>query len=139
MQKILLLLLIILSGLCYSSLSFGTGNSVLTVDRSVSKNLHLSFPNNNNITPKDSDFKIINYVLMSNQAGERWSVITMTNTSSGTRSLEHSHLMALFADGSRANPQAYKLNFSGNQTQSITVSFGENKFPILSLYTNNDS
>ncbi|KGJ97369.1 hypothetical protein [Colwellia psychrerythraea] len=111
---------------------------VLTVDRSVSKNLQLSFPNDNNIKPKKSDFEIINYVLMSNEVGERWSVITLTNLSSGNREFTHDHLIGLFADGSRISPLEYKLNFKGQETQSITVSFGVHKFPILSIYSSNE-
>ena len=110
---------------------------ILSVDRSVSRSINLSFPNDNNIKPKKGDFEIVNYVLMSNEIGERWSVITLTNLSSGHRNFEHQHLMALFADGSRESPLAYKLNFKGKEIQSITVSFGEHKFPILSLYTSN--
>jgi len=113
-------------------------DDVLTVDRLVAKNIHLSFPNDQNIKPKESDFNIINYVLMSNETGERWSVITLTNSSTGARSLEQDHLMALFADGSRISPLEYKLNFKGNETQSITVSFGEHKFPILSIYASDE-
>jgi len=112
---------------------------VLTVDRSVSKNIRLSFPNDNNTKPKKSDFEIVNYVLMSNEVGERWSVITLTNLSSGNRDLEHEHLMALFADGSRISPLEYKLNFKGKETQTITTSFGQHKFPILSIYSSNET
>jgi hypothetical protein len=111
---------------------------VLTVDRSVSKSLQLSFPNDNNIKPKKGDFEIINYVLMSNEVGERWSVITLTNLSSGNREFGHDHLIGLFADGSRKSPLEYKLNFKGQETQSITVSFGGHKFPILSIYSSNE-
>ena len=110
---------------------------VLTVDRTVSNNIELSFPNDNDIKPKVSDFVIINYVLMSNESGERWSVITLTNSSSGNRELNQDYLMALFADGSRSNPLEYKLSFKGKETQSITVSFGNHKFPILSIYSRN--
>jgi hypothetical protein len=112
---------------------------ILTVDRSVSKNIHLSFPNDNKVKPKKSNFEIVNYVLMSNEVGERWSVITLTNLSSGNRDLEHDHLIALFADGSRISPLQYKLNFKGKETQTITVSFGEHKFPILSIYSSNET
>ena len=111
----------------------------LTVDRSVSNNIHLSFPDDHNIKPKIGEFKIVNYVLMSNDDGERWSVITVKNLSSGNRSLEHEHLVALFADGQRKIPLQYQLNFKGKETQSITVSFGEYKFPILSIYTSNET
>jgi hypothetical protein len=110
---------------------------VLTIDRSISKSIQLSFPNDNNIKPKKGDFEIINYVLMSNEVGERWSVITLTNLSSGNREFGHDHLIGLFADGSRKRPLEYKLNFKGQETQSITVSFGEHKFPILSIYSSN--
>ena len=113
------------------------GLEVLTVDRSVSQNIQLSFPNDNNIKPKKGDFEIVNYVLMSNELGERWSVITLTNLSSGNRAFSHQHLIALLADGRRISPLEYKLDFKGRETQSITVSFGSHKFPILSIYSSN--
>ena len=119
--------------------SYAIDNDVLTVDRSVSKNIQLSFPNEQNIKPKESDFEVLNYVLMSSETGERWSVITIENTASGNRSLEHSHIMGLFADGSRFVPQENKLQFEGGEVQSITVSFGEYKFPILAIYTSLNS
>jgi len=106
---------------------------VLTVDRIISKNLELAFPNDKNLKAKPSHFELMNYVLMSNELGERWAVLTVTNTSSGNRMLEQGHLMALFADGERKNPLEFTLNFEGSETQSITVSFGESKFPILSI------
>jgi hypothetical protein len=108
---------------------------VLTVDRVVSSNLELAFPNDKNLSAKPSDFELVNYVIMSNELGERWAVLTLTNTSAGNRTLEHDHLMALFADGERKNPLELKLNFAGRETQSITVSFGQSKFPILSIST----
>ena len=114
-------------------ISSANETEVLTVDRVVSKNVVLAFPNDKNLKPKSSDFELLNYVIMSNDIGERWAVLTLTNTSSGNRMLEQSHLMALFADGERKNPLAFKLNFEGEETQSITVSFGESKFPILSI------
>ncbi len=72
---------------------------------------------------------------MSNELGERWAVITLKNSSSGSRVLEHGHLMAIFANGKRKSPRKFKLNFKGDETQSITVSFGESKFPVLSVYS----
>lgn len=133
MLKILLSLSVI-----YSGLSYGADSDILTIDRTVSNNILLSFPNEKNIKPKESDFKVLNYVLMSNETGERWSVITIENTASGNRSLEHNQIMGLFADGSRFVPQENKLQFEGGEIQSITVSFGEYKFPILAIYTSLD-
>nr|WP_235575973.1 MULTISPECIES: hypothetical protein [unclassified Pseudoalteromonas] len=117
---------------------FAAQNNVLNVDRAIPNSMQLSFPNDNNITPKKSDFSIVNYVLMSNEEGERWAVITLTNLASGKRELNQDHLLALFADGSRLTPNEFKLGFNGNQTQSVTVSFAEYKFPILSVYSSND-
>ncbi len=122
----------------FSSVIQANESEVLSVDRSVSRNIKLSFPNDRNITPKLSDFEINNYVLMSNEEGERWAVITITNLSSGNRMLEEQHLLALFANGDRRSPLEYKLRFAGNETQSFTVSFGESKFPILLIYSSNE-
>jgi len=133
MVKYIVQLLILLSWSTQAEVT-----EILSVDRSVTRSINLSFPNDNNIKPKKGDFEIVNYVLMSNEIGERWSVITLTNLSTGNRTLEHEHLIALFADGSRASPLEYKLNFNGRETQSITVSFGEHKFPILSIYSSNE-
>ncbi|MDO6463005.1 hypothetical protein Q4513_02320 [Pseudoalteromonas carrageenovora] len=117
---------------------FAAQNNVLNVDRAIPKSMHLSFPNDNNITPKKSDFSILNYVLMSNEEGERWAVITLTNLASGKRELNQEHILALFADGSRLTPSEFKLGFNSDQTQSVTVSFAEHKFPVLSVYSSND-
>lgn len=118
--------------------SLANETDVLTVDRVVSTNLELAFPNDKNLRAKPSDFELVNYVIMSNELGERWAVLTLTNTSAGNRTLEQDHLMALFADGERKNPLELKLNFEGRETQSITVSFGESKFPILSISSRTD-
>ncbi|WP_289106707.1 hypothetical protein [uncultured Pseudoalteromonas sp.] len=127
-----LFLLVLCANVCAAQ------NNVLNVDRAIPNSMHLSFPNDNNITPKKSDFSIANYVLMSNEIGERWAVITLTNLASGKRELNQEHVLALFADGSRLTPSEFKLGFNGNQTQSVTVSFAEHTFPILSVYTSND-
>ena len=130
MYQLLLLVFILLSFSTYAD-EF----EALSVDRVISNNLELVFPNDKNIKPKASDFELMNYVVMSNDLGERWAVITLNNISSGSRILEHEHLMALFADGKRQSPLAFKVSFEGQETQPITVSFGENKFPILSIST----
>ena len=113
-----------------------TENDVLSIDRSVNNDVGLYFPNDKNIQPKFSDFKILNYVLMSNETGERWAVVTLQNLSSGNRVFVDDQLLALLADGSRISPNEYKLSVKGSETVSVTISFGESKFPILAVYTN---
>lgn len=68
-----------------------------------------------------------------------WAVLTLTNTSSGNRTLEQNNIIATFADGDKKSPLEFSLNFTGKETQSITVSFGESKFPILSINTNSET
>ncbi len=133
MYKFILLALLLISFKGYSS-----EDEALTIDKVVTSNFELSFPNDKNIKPQGSDFELINYVVMSNLIGERWAVLTLKNKSAGNRMLEKQHIMALFADGSRNYPAEIKLNFEGKETQSITVSFGENKFPILSIQTSTE-
>jgi len=131
MSRLIILFVLMISFSCQAN-----DLEVLTVDRAFTDSMNLSFPNNKNIKPDASDFKIINYILMSNAIGERWGVVSVKNISSGNRILRQGHLMALFANGERKNPAHYKTNFKGNETRSFTVSFGENKFPILSIYSN---
>ena len=118
------------------TISSVTAQESLNVDRAVAKNIELSFPNEQNIRPKRSDFGIVNYVLMSNEQGERWSVVTLKNKALGSREFEQGDLMALFADGQRRSPETFKLDFKGGETLSLTVTFGVSKFPVLALYTN---
>lgn len=132
MKALLLIISLLISG------QVSAFSNALSVDRALTKNLLLSFPNEQKITPKDSDFNVVNYVLMSNDEGQRWAVVTLKNTASGSRSFEQNQLLALFANGTRRAPLEYKLNFEGDETQSITLSFGDDKFPILSIYSSQD-
>lgn len=126
----------LISTLIFLSFSiYADETGTLKVDTVISSNLELAFPNDKNIKPKPSDFELINYVIMSNDFGERWAVITLNNTSTGSRILVNEHLIALFANGKRTSPLEFKLSFEAKETQSITVSFGENKFPILAINT----
>jgi len=108
-------------------------DEVLTVDRVIANTVEFAFENDKNKKPKLSDFELLNYIIMSNELGERWAVVTIKNQASGNRILESNHLMALFANGERSNPTPLKFNFTANEMKSVTVSFGENKFPILSI------
>lgn len=117
-----------------SSLVFAK-NDVLTIENIVPHSVQLAFPNDKNIVPEVSDFKVDNIVLMSNEDGERYAVVTFTNMSSGSRTISKDHVMALLANGERIFPETLSHSFKGNESVSLTVSFGKNKFPILSVYT----
>ena len=107
----------------------------LSVDRAVTHSLELSFPNESNIKPEISDFDVLNYILMSNEDGERWVVVTIRNKENGTRTLNQKHLLGLLANGERVHPHEFKQAYLGNETISLTLNFGESKFPVLEVYS----
>lgn len=111
---------------------------LLMVDKQAMAPDELAFPNDDKISPSVSDFELVSFVLMSGDNGERWAALTLKNTSSGTRFLQSTHLLALFANGERKAPLKVKQRFRGNETLSLNVPFGIHKFPILSVYTAND-
>ncbi|WP_076538038.1 hypothetical protein [Shewanella sp. UCD-KL21] len=119
---------------CFSSWAIAE-EEILTVDRSVSGSFQSSFPNDQKIFADISAFQILNCVLMSNDKGERWAVITVNNTANGQRTLNQKHLLALFANGDRIVPAAFTAKFDSNEILSITINFGEYKFPILEVYS----
>ncbi|MCG9761580.1 hypothetical protein L1D50_21135 [Pseudoalteromonas sp. Isolate6] len=129
----------IIAGLWLFMLAMNTkaAEKALTIDNVVPNNMALAFANDANIYPDSSDFKVLNAVLMSNESGERWAVVTLKNQSSGRRTLTHKHLLALTANGQRIAPMKLSENFDGGETLSLTLAFGENKFPLLSVYTRN--
>lgn len=45
-----------------------------------------------------------------------WAVLTLTNTSSGNRTLEQNNIIATFADGDKKSPLEFSLNFTGKET-----------------------
>jgi len=117
------------------SVSLFADKDILTVDSTVG--VQAKFPNDKNIHPGKSQFEILNYVLMSSEEGERWAVVTLKNTSTGSRIFDHSKIMALFANGVRQSPLEHKQTFEGGEEVSITLPFGRSKFPILEVFTNN--
>jgi hypothetical protein len=121
--------------LFFSVSTFAAESGVLTIDKSVAAELHLSFPNDSNVQPTMGDFKVINFILMSNEVGDRWAVVTVKNESSGNRTLNQSHLLGLFANGERFHPLEFKQSFDGYESASLTITFGEHKFPIIELYS----
>ncbi|MBE0349138.1 hypothetical protein HUZ36_10375 [Pseudoalteromonas sp. McH1-7] len=109
----------------------------LTIDSVVPSHMELAFPNDAKVYPDSSDFTVLNAVLMSNDSGERFATVTLKNQSSGRRTLTHKHLLALTANGQRIMPMELSEHFNGGETLSLTLSFGESKFPLLQVYTRN--
>lgn len=110
-------------------------DDVLAIDRVVDKNVQIAFPNDDNMSPRRSEFELLNFVLMSSESGERWAVVTLKNTSTGKRIFEQDQLMALLANGTRIYPQEIKQTFEGGEVISLNVHFGKKQFPILNITT----
>lgn len=108
-------------------------NDVLMIDQSIGTDVQLAFPNDRNIQPRSSPFQVVSYVPMSSELGERWAIVTLKNTSSGSRIFESQYLLGLFADGDRREPQTFKQTFEGHEVVSLTLSFGRHKFPLLNV------
>lgn len=122
----------------FAALSFSSithGNEALSVETPLPSNLQLAFPNESNIQPEESPFVVESVVPMSNELGERWAVVTLRNSVSGRRTLNHKHLMALVADGTRLHPEPFTQSFLANESLSIVVNFGLRKFPLLDVYS----
>lgn len=119
--------------LCISASAVLADENVLMIDQMPDKSVQLAFPNERNIQPKSGDFTVLNYVPMSSEDGDRWAIVTLKNTSSGSRIFESQYLIGLFADGERRAPLEYKQTLNGGETVSITLAFGRHKFPLLSV------
>ena len=110
-------------------------SDVFHVDRVVADDVKLNFTNDGNIEPSVSDFEVVIYVLMSNEKGDRQAMVTLENQSSGSRIFQSDQIMALMGDGRRISPQRYKKKFKRGESLSMTLSFGNQKSPILQIYT----
>ena len=110
MKKMLLLTTIFLVSQA-SQLSANDRNA-LSIDRAISSDIEFNFPNDDNIYPHKSDFKVINYVTMSNEYGQRKVTVTLQNTSTGDRIFVSDQIMALYANGHRSSPFEKKIRFT---------------------------
>ncbi|PXF63002.1 hypothetical protein [Kangiella spongicola] len=133
MKKLLLLTTILLASQA-SQLSANDRNA-LSIDRAISSDIEFNFPNDDNIYPHKSDFKVVNYVTMSNEYGQRKVTVTLQNTSTGDRIFVSDQIMALYANGHRSSPFEKKIRFKGKEVQTLTLSFSTSEFPILQVYT----
>ena len=123
--------------LCLSFSTFSEENETLNIEQVVSDRVELAFPNEDNIEPDLSDFTVKNYILLSNDLGERWVVVTLKNESSNHRTLTEKHLLSTLANGEHIFPADFSQTFKGKEVMSVTINFGLNKFPILSIQSRN--
>ncbi len=113
------------------------GDSVLYFTPSPSQPAQLYFKYNANdeLVPDKSDFKLIGYEPMSNVIGERWALVTISNTSSGSRFLQDAQIVATFANGQQSKAVNLNERFSGMEVRTMPIMFGQNDFPIVKIET----
>ncbi len=123
-----------------ASFNLSANNQVLSVDKVALQGMQFAFDNDAKVEPKNSDFTVINTVLMSSEQGNRVAVVTIRNDASGSRIIENQHLMALFANGGRKSPLSLPdgVKLEDGEQRSFTISFGESDYPILAVYTSNN-
>ncbi|MBB1334326.1 hypothetical protein H5154_10615 [Pseudoalteromonas sp. SR44-5] len=139
-MKIQLLVLLPLLVSAFVSGLVKANDEVLSVDQVALQGMQFSFENDAKVRPKNSDFSVVNSVLMSSEQGRRVAVVTIRNDASGSRILQAEHIMALFADGRRISPMALadNIKLDDGEQRTLTLSFGEDNFPILSIFTSNN-
>lgn len=110
-------------------------NSVLSIDEPVPFDNALRFPDERRLAPAISDFEITSRLMMSSDNGERWATVSIRNNSAHQRLFDHTHIIAVFADGDKRHPLEVQQKFSGHEEITLTINFGFSKFPILRLLT----
>lgn len=93
----------------------------------------LHFRDSDTLQPADGDFELVEYALMSNEAGERWALVTVRNQADGSRLLKREHLVATFADGHRRYAQDLNERVEGGAFYTQAIFFGAYKFPIIAI------
>ncbi len=117
--------------------AFAETSENLMIDHTVPNSQSIEFPNDEKHFPEKSDFKIIHSIQMSNENGERWATLTLSNTSSGRRIFKPDHILATFANGDYRHPHTGEQPFEANETITLTLYFGKNKFPLIKVATRN--
>lgn len=138
-NRILQLPLVILFSHLFSSFSIADeysikqADTILYFDQPQSSIEPLYFKHDDELKPVANDFRIVKASYLSNKIGGRWAVVTFENKSSGQRLLKNEAVVATFADGFQTN--AHNLNeiLKGSEQRTISVFFGNQQFPIVSV------
>ncbi|MFL0800109.1 MAG: hypothetical protein K6L80_06670 [Agarilytica sp.] len=126
--------------LTFSALSnadgYDAGDKTLFFDQPSTAIQHQEFNDLDPLKPYKNDFQIVEISHLSNNLGERWTLITFKNTASGQRILKNEHVIATFADGSRSAAINLKATLTAGELLTRTVFFGTHKFPIIKVSVN---
>ncbi len=108
---------------------------ILNFEESPFKDTPIYCEDRNYIAPKDSDFNILKYALMSSNEGDRYALITIKNKSTGQRIMTSEHLVAILASCTTSHPINFEHRFNGSEIITKEVNFGFSRFPIVKIIT----
>ncbi|WP_105188846.1 hypothetical protein [Pseudoalteromonas sp. T1lg48] len=108
-------------------------DKTLRLDNTPFKNSEIYCENDKELHPFQNEFELLDYYSMSSDEGERQVIVTVENSSSGGRSLNHTHFVAILGNCEHINPMKFERKFNGKEIVTLTLNFGFSKFPILKV------
>ena len=108
-------------------------NQALHFDQTQTSFDNFHFNQDNPLIPKPSDFTLVNSAFLSNDRGERFALITLENTASGSRILHDKHIVATFVNGDQRFAKSISERVASGERITLTISFGFSKFPLAQL------
>ncbi len=133
--RLSILMSVVMSGFCWINTVNADGrysDTIVHVDDASFKNKSV-YCEENLVEPEKNSFEILDYNVMSSEAGDRYSLMTIKNTSSGQRFLTEKHLVAIHANCFSQNPVTFKKKLSGGEVVTKNIYFGKNQFPIIKI------
>jgi len=112
-------------------------DSALFFDKPIAQSMEFLFDIEEDLYPDQSTFKIKDFAFLSNERGERAALVNITNTAAAPRTLAPNQIYGLFADGTYRRPSNSSDRVDGGKTNSVLLSFGVSKTPLVKLIVRN--
>ncbi len=84
-------------------------------------------------SPRKGDFKLLDYVLMSSEDGQRVAIVTIRNSAGGQRIFTDQHVVALLANCQTIHPVPFERTLDVGEEVSIQLSFGYRHYPVMKV------
>ncbi|MGK0236656.1 MAG: hypothetical protein ACKVGW_14935 [Verrucomicrobiia bacterium] len=112
-------------------------DSALSFDKPIAQTMEFRFDIEEDLYPDQSTFKIVDFAFLSNEKGERAALVNLTNTAVAPRTLAPNQIYGFFADGTYRRPTNSSDRIDGGKTNSVLLSFGVSKTPLVKLIVRN--
>ncbi|MDQ8197453.1 hypothetical protein QEH56_04800 [Pelagicoccus enzymogenes] len=112
---------------------------VVSFDTVVIPQEKLAFKKDWNVERPDlSEFEVEFCRFMSNELGQRFALVTFTNSKSGLRSIDERDVVGVLANGRRLYPIRLEGETQIGSRGSLLLHFGQHQFPLVGLETRTD-